>query len=71
MRSVLLILCLAVTPVSVHAEPTVNVTIINSAQEAAEGMARRGVLAHCRNRAGKVEGIGFSPVSSEAAIQNC
>lgn len=60
MKTLLLILCLSVTGV-----PTVAPT----AQQDAEVMARKGVLAHC-NR-GRREGIGFSPISSDAAIKNC
>lgn len=38
------------------------------AQQAAEAMARRGVLAHAGNSGGRPEGIAFSPVSAGHAI---
>lgn len=42
-----------------------------TAQQDAELMARRGVLAHCNRAGGRREGIGFSPTSADAAIKNC
>lgn len=41
------------------------------AQKAAENMARRGSLFHAGNSCGRVEGIGFSTVSADAAIRSC
>lgn len=44
---------------------------ITTAQSDAEVMARRGVLAHCGRAGGRREGVGFSPVSADAAVKNC
>lgn len=50
---------------------TVTTTTIVSAQEAAEQMARTGVLRHCGRAGGRREGIGFSSSSPDAAVRNC
>lgn len=42
-----------------------------SAQEHAERIAASGQLQHCSRRDGTLEGIGFSTVSADAAIQSC
>ena len=42
-----------------------------SAQTHAERIASSGQLQHCSRRDGTLEGIGFSTVSAEAAIQSC
>ena len=42
-----------------------------TAQQDAELMARRGAMAHCGRNGGRREGVGFSPVSADAAVKNC
>jgi hypothetical protein len=69
MRSVVLSLCLLAFFSAPASSQTVTVTI--SAQQSAEKMARRGILSHCGGNAGRREGVGFSPVSADAAIKNC
>ena len=73
MRSFVLALSVCLTCVTADAQTVVTtqtVTVL-TAQRAAENMARRGVLTHCRNNGSQIEGIGFSTVSAEAAIRNC
>lgn len=55
------------------AETTIVTTTvtITTAQQSAESMARDGILRHCGRNGGRVEGVGFSAVSSDAAIRNC
>ena len=53
------------------AEQTFTVTTIVSAQQAADDMARTGVLRHCGRAGGKREGIGFSSSSADAAVRSC
>ena len=53
------------------AEQTFSVTTIVSAQEAADDMARTGVLRHCGRAGGRREGIGFSSSSADAAVRSC
>lgn len=74
MRSMLLALILTASSATAFAaQPsvTVNVTVNDSAQQAAERIARRGVLAHCARRFGRYEGCGFSSVSADHAIKSC
>lgn len=69
MRSMLLALSLLLCGVTAQAQTT-TVTI-TTAQDDAEYMARTGVFGH-RGRHGRCrEGIGFSTVSSDAAIRSC
>jgi len=58
---------------NVVAADTVVVTqsVVVSAQQAAEDMARTGVLRHCGRAGGRREGIGFSTVSADAAVRSC
>lgn len=51
--------------------PAQNVTVIVTAQESAENMARRGVIGHCGGARGRREGVGFSSVSADQAVKNC
>lgn len=44
--------------------------VIVTAQEAAEDMARIGVLRHCGRAAGRREGVGVGP-TPEAALRAC
>lgn len=53
------------------AEQVFTVTTIVSAQQAAEDMARGGVLKHCGRAGGRREGIGFSTTSAQRAIESC
>ena len=53
------------------AEQTFSVTTIVSAQQAADDMARTGVLRHCGRAGGRREGIGFSSSSPDAAYRSC
>jgi len=53
------------------AEQTFSVTTIVSAQQAADDMARSGVLRHCGRAGGRREGIGFSSISPDAAYRSC
>jgi len=62
-------LCCGVSAMA--AGPTVTVITIESAQQVAEDNARRGVLAHCGRHRGRLEGIGFSPISADHAVKNC
>jgi hypothetical protein len=64
-------LILLVGGVTAKAEQVVTVTTIVSAQQAAEDMARTGVLRHCGRAGGRREGIGFSSSSADAAIRSC
>jgi hypothetical protein len=52
------------------AEQTFSVTTIDSAQQAADDMARTGVLRHCGRAGGRREGIGFSTTSAQRAIES-
>lgn len=53
------------------AQTTITTVTITSAQADAEEMARTGVLRHCGRNGGRREGIGFSPVSAQKAIESC
>lgn len=55
----------------VAAEEWVTVTTIVSAQQAADDMARTGILRHCGRAGGRREGIGFSTVSADHAVRSC
>jgi hypothetical protein len=68
---VFMTLALLVGAAQARAEQVITVTTIVSAQEAAEQMARTGVLRHCGRAGGRREGIGFSSSSPDAAIQSC
>lgn len=67
LASLLALACVTVDAQTVVTQQTITVL---TAQKAAENMARRGVLTHCRNHGTYYEGIGFSTVSAEAAIRN-
>jgi hypothetical protein len=72
MRALFLAILVSLSAVSASAANPTTVTItIESAQQVAESNARRGVLAHCGRHRGRLEGIGFSPVSEQQAIANC
>jgi hypothetical protein len=66
---------LLLTAASAHADTTNvyarRVTINSSAQADAEEMAATGVLRHCGRSGGRMEGIGFSTASPEAATRSC
>lgn len=61
---------LLLSTVSAKAEQVITVTTIVSAQEAAEQMARTGVLRHCGRAGGRREGIGFSSSSAQQAVES-
>lgn len=63
-------LALALAAVEARAAEVFTVTTIVSAQQAAEDMARTGVLRHCGRAGGKREGIGFSSSSAQQAIES-
>ena len=44
---------------------------IVSAQQQAEENARTGRMAHCRFLNGKREGVGYSSISAQRAIESC
>ena len=72
MKSILIALALLVPTAVVSASgPSVTVIVNESAQQAAENNARRGVLSHCARRGGRYEGCGFSTVSPDHAIRSC
>lgn len=72
MRSILIAFALlAPTAVVSASGPSVTVIVNESAQQAAENNARRGVLSHCARRAGRYEGCGFSTTSPDHAIRSC
>lgn len=68
---VLMTLALLIGAAEAQAQQTFTVTTIVSAQQAAEDMARTGVLRHCGRAGGKREGIGFSSSSPDAAFRSC
>jgi hypothetical protein len=49
----------------------VNQTIVVSAQEHADMLAKTGSFEHCGRRGGGFEGIGFSSVSPDDACRRC
>lgn len=73
MRSILLAAFLLGSSVAVGQETIIYSTprrvVIQSAQDAAVTLARRGTLVHLG--CSQTEGIGFSPVSADAAIKRC
>lgn len=72
MRAFLCTLALLALPGAATAENViVTTTTIVSAQEAAESMARTGILRHCGRAGGRREGIGHSTVSADAALRSC
>ena len=71
MKSVLLFLTLVLSSFAVQAADSVTTITITTAQQDAETMARTGVLRHCRTAGGRLEGIGMSSVSADAALRRC
>ena len=72
MRSLLLALVVAMSAVTASADNVIvtrRAVVVQSAQDAAVVLARRGSLVHAG--CGQTEGIGFSTVSADAAIHNC
>jgi hypothetical protein len=72
MRSLLLALVVALSAVTASADNVIvtrRAVVVQSAQDAAVILARRGSLVH--TGCGQTEGIGFSTVSADAAIHNC
>lgn len=67
MRSIVLAILLSCVAVACQAARPV--VVIQSAQDTAVVMARRGVLVH--SGCGCYEGIGFSPTSPDDAIRRC
>ena len=63
-------LALALAAVEARAAEVFTVTTIVSAQQAAEDMARTGVLRHCGRAGGRREGIGFSSSSAQQAVES-
>jgi hypothetical protein len=71
MRFLLLALAVALSAVTASADNVIvtrRAVVIQSAQDAAIVLARRGSLVH--TGCGQTEGIGFSTVSADAAISN-
>jgi hypothetical protein len=72
MRSLLLALVVALSAVTASADNVIvtrRAVVVQSAQDAAVVLARRGTLVH--TGCGQTEGIGFSTVSEQKAISNC
>jgi hypothetical protein len=67
----LMVCVLSCCAATAKAEQTFTVTTIVTAQQAAEDMARTGVLRHCGRAGGRREGIGFSSSSPDAAFRSC
>lgn len=67
MRSIVLAILLSFVAVACQAARPV--VVVQTAQDAAIVMARRGVLVH--SGCGCTEGIGYSPVSPDDAIRRC
>ncbi len=71
MRFAMLMVCvLSCCAATAKAEQVITVTTIVSAQQAAEDMARTGVLRHCGRAGGRREGIGFSSSSAQQAVES-
>jgi hypothetical protein len=68
---VMMTLALLMGAATAQAEQVFAVTTIVSAQDAADDMARTGVLRHCGRAGGRREGIGFSTSGPDAAFRNC
>lgn len=64
-------LVLMMGAVTARGDQGFTVTTIVSAQQAAEDMARTGVLRHCGRAGGRREGIGFSTAGPSQAEANC
>jgi hypothetical protein len=72
MRWMIWMTCLALLGAAeARCETVLRIVEFSSAQSDAELMARTGVLRHCGRSGGKREGIGFSTVSADAAVQSC
>ena len=72
MRSLLLALVVALSAVTASADNVIvtrRAVVVQSAQDAAVVLARRGALVH--TGCNQTEGIGFSTVSEQKAISNC
>ena len=72
MRSLLLALVVALSAVTASADNVIvtrRAVVVQSAQDAAVVLARRGTLVH--TGCGQTEGIGFSTVSADKAVSNC
>ena len=70
MRKILVLLvALCASPVVAQNVTTTTITIV-TAQQAAEDMARTGILRHCGRAGGRVEGIGMGS-SRDHAIRSC
>lgn len=54
---------------AVAQQPTVSVLV--TAQESAETMARTGILRHCGRACGRCEGIGFGRTRDSAIKNSC
>jgi len=68
--AVLMVCALSCCAATAQAEQVITVTTIVSAQQAAEEMARTGVLRHCGRAGGRREGIGFSSSSAQQAVES-
>jgi hypothetical protein len=66
----LMVCVLSCCAATAKAEQVITVTTIVSAQQAAEDMARTGVLRHCGRAGGRREGIGFSSSSAQQAVES-
>jgi hypothetical protein len=72
MRTAVVIAALFACSVAAADTSIVTTTItITTAQSDAETMARTGILRHCGRNGGRMEGVGFSTVSADAAIKSC
>jgi hypothetical protein len=73
MRTLLFVLAFAVSAAAASADDVIvarrGAVVVQSAQDAAIVLARRGTLVH--TGCGQTEGIGFSTVSADKAISNC
>ena len=72
MRSLLLAFVVALSAVTASADNVIvtrRAVVVQSAQDAAVVLARRGTLVH--TGCGQTEGIGFSTVSADKAVSNC
>jgi len=68
---VMMTLALLMGAATAQAEQVFTVTTIVSAQDAAEDMARTGILRHCGRSGGRREGIGFSTQGPDQAFRAC
>jgi hypothetical protein len=67
---ILMTLALLIGAAQAQAEQVLTVTTTITAQQAAEDMARTGVLRHCGRAGGRREGIGFSSSSAQQAVES-